>query len=62
MSQKTFSLVAGTIFLLIGFLHVTRVIFGWEAQIEEWQVPMWVSWIATVVALYFGYQGVRYGK
>lgn len=62
MNQKTFSLVAGTIFLVIGLLHIARVIFAWEAAIGGWQVPMWLSWVAALVALYLGYQGVRYGK
>ncbi|MDO8474307.1 MAG: hypothetical protein Q7S62_02085 [bacterium] len=62
MNQKTFSLVVGTIFLLIGFLHVARIVFGWEAQIAGWQIPMWVSWPAVAAALYLGFQGVRYGK
>lgn len=62
MNQKTFSLVAGTIFLVIGFLHVARIVFGWEVQIAAWEVPMWLSWAAVVAGLYLGYQGVRYGK
>lgn len=62
MNQKTFSLVTGVIFLVIGFLHVARIIFGWEAVIGGWQVPMWLSWIAAVAGLYLGFQGVRYGK
>ncbi|MBI2123841.1 MAG: hypothetical protein HYU04_01210 [Candidatus Wildermuthbacteria bacterium] len=62
MNQKTFSLVAGTIFLIIGVLHVARIIFGWEAVIGGWQVPMQLSWVAAVAGLYLGFQGVRYGK
>lgn len=62
MNQKTFCLVAGIIFLVIGFLHIARIIFGWEAMIEAWQVPMWLSWGAVVVGLYLGFQGIRYGK
>jgi len=62
MNQKTFSLVAGIIFLVIGFLHVARIIFVWEVIMGGWQVPMWVSWPAAVAGLYLGFQGVRYGK
>lgn len=62
MNQKTFSLVTGTIFLVVGLLHVVRVISGWEAVIGGWQVPMWLSWVGVVAGLYLGFQGVRYGK
>lgn len=59
MNQKTFSLVAGIIFLLIAILHLARSIWGWEAVIAAWQVPMWASWAAVVVAGFLAYQGLR---
>ena len=59
MNQKTFSLVAGIIFLAIAVLHLTRILMGWEAVIAGWQVPVWVSWAGVVGAGYLGYQGVR---
>ncbi|MBI4122850.1 MAG: hypothetical protein HY458_00600 [Parcubacteria group bacterium] len=59
MNQKTFSLVAGIIFLAIAVLHLTRILMGWEAIIAGWQVPVWVSWVGVVVAGYLGYKGVR---
>lgn len=62
MNQKTFSLVAGTVFLLVAFLHIARIIFGWEAVVGGWEVPMWLSWFPSIAGLYLGFQGVRYGK
>jgi hypothetical protein len=43
MNQKTFSLATGLIFLLIAVLHVLRLAFKWEAVLNGWAVPMWVS-------------------
>ena len=62
MSQKTFFFVAGLIFLVIGLLHVARIIFQWEAMIGGWEVPLWLSWVALPVAFYLGFHGVKYSK
>ena len=62
MNQKTFSLIAGIVFLVVGLLHVARIIFAWEVVMGGWEVPMWLSWGGAVAGLYLGSQGVRYGK
>lgn len=59
MNQKIFSLVAGSIFLLVALVHVLRLAFGWTAVIAGWAVPMWVSWIALLIAGFLGFEGVR---
>lgn len=59
MDQKTFSLVAGIIFLAVAAMHLSRILMGWEAAIAGWQIPLWVSWAGVGVAGYLGYQGVR---
>jgi hypothetical protein len=50
MDEKTFSLVAGVIFALVALLHLVRIFMGWPVDIGGWSVPMWVSWVAVVVA------------
>ncbi len=62
MTQRTFSKVAGVIFLLIAVLHALRLVYGWGAVIGGWAVPMWLSWVALVVAGYLTYHGLRFGK
>ena len=49
MTPRTFARVSGAMFSLIAFLHLLRLIVGWEAAIGGWTVPMWVSWIAVAV-------------
>ena len=46
MTQRTFTTIAGFVYLLIAFLHALRLIFGWEAVIAGWRVPHSLSWIA----------------
>jgi hypothetical protein len=62
MSQKTFSLVAGVFFLLVALGHALRVPFGASVVIQNTPIPMWVSWVALIVAGYLAYQGFRLSR
>ena len=46
MTQQSFNRVAGSIFLIVAFLHALRLVFYWEAVIGGWHVPFWVSGLA----------------
>ena len=59
MGQKSYCAVTGMIFLVIAILHLLRIIFGWSPVLEGWPVPMWLSWVALVVAGWLGYEGLR---
>ena len=50
LTQRAFNLAAGSIFLIVAFLHVLRLLFGWHASIGGWIVPMWISWIGVLLA------------
>jgi hypothetical protein len=50
MNDKSFHLIAGTIFALVALLQALRIYMGWPVVIGGWNAPMWVSWIAIVVA------------
>ena len=62
MSQRTFSLVAGLIFLVVALMHLLRLVLGWHVAIATWTVPMWVSWVAFVIAGYLAYTGLRFAR
>ncbi len=55
MTQRTFNLLAGTIFLLIAILHALRILLGWEAVIAGWKVPIGLSWLALALAGFLAY-------
>lgn len=59
MNRKTFSTVVGIIFSVIAVLHLLRAILGWNAVIGTFSVPMWLSWVAVVVAAYLAYSALR---
>ncbi len=62
MDQRTFSLVAGLVFLQIALIHVLRLAFKWEVVLNGWSVPMWVSAVALVIAGYLAYEGLRLSR
>ncbi len=62
MSDRMFSAAAAVIFLLIAVLHALRIVFGMEAVLEGWALPMWVSWMAALIAPYLASQGFRLSK
>jgi hypothetical protein len=61
MNQITFSFVAGLIFLLIAAMHVLRLALKWEVVLNDWSVPMWVSWLALVIAGFLAVEGLKFG-
>jgi len=59
MDAKTFSLVAGVIFAIVALAHLARIVTDWSVIIGDWSIPMWVSWIALVVAGGLALLGLR---
>jgi hypothetical protein len=55
MNDKLFHLITGIIFALVALAHVLRIYFGWPAVIGSWSAPMWISWLAIVVAAGLSY-------
>jgi len=62
MTQKTFSLVAGLIFLVVALMHLLRLVRGWHVALAGWTAPMWVSWIAFLIAGYLAYTGLNLSR
>ena len=49
MSQRTYSLICGTIFLIVAGGHLLRLIFGWEVSIAGWTAPAWLSIVGLII-------------
>lgn len=62
MNPKTFFYTTAVIFFLIAVTHALRIIYGWRAAIGGFEAPVWLSWIALVIALVLSYQGFRLTK
>ncbi len=59
MSTKSFTLTAGFLFLALGLLHVVRIIYGWEAVIAGWMMPLWVSGAVAIFAFFLSFQSFK---
>ena len=59
MNQKTFYNVTLVVFSLIALLHALRLVYGWDAVIGGWAVPMWLSGAAVVLSGYLAYSAFK---
>ena len=50
MTDKTFHLIAGLVFAVIALVQALRIVMGWSVVIGGWSAPMWISWVAIIVA------------
>jgi hypothetical protein len=57
MSNKTYYTVTSVIFLVIGILHGVRVLMGWPAMVGDFDIPLWMSGVASAAALYLAFRG-----
>jgi hypothetical protein len=42
--------------------HVLRLAFKWEAVLNGWVVPMWVSAVALLIAAYLAFEGLKLSR
>ena len=59
---STFNVVASVIFAVVALLHLLRIYMGWPIVIGSWTAPIWVSWIAPVVAGGLSYFGLTLAR
>ena len=41
--MKPFTTIGSIFFLIIAFIHLLRLIFGWEVIINGMIIPLWIS-------------------
>ena len=57
--ERSFLLIAGTVFGIVALAHLIRVFFGFDLIIGTWEVPLWLSWTATVATAFLSYISFR---
>jgi len=62
MSEDTYSLIAGIIFLLIALGHLARIIMGLPVVVQGVSFPVWASVIALVVTAFLSYEGFHLAR
>ncbi len=51
LHKKPFTMIALLFFILVGVLHVARIIYGWQVVIGGLAVPLWFSYVAAFFAV-----------
>jgi hypothetical protein len=49
--MKPFTMLAVAVFAIVATLQLLRVLRGWEVTVNNFNVPLWASLVAGVVAL-----------
>ncbi len=62
ISPKHYFLITKFIFLIIGILHLLRIIFNWKVTINEVEIALWPSWLIVIIAGYLSYQACKLSK
>ncbi len=53
--ERTYLFIIGTILTVIAVGHLARIFVNGEVVALSWVVPLWLSWVGTVVASYLAY-------
>ena len=59
MPTKTYCTVSAALFLLIGLVHVVRLLVGFTFQIGSLDIPSWVSAVGAIVMLFLAWSGFK---
>ena len=62
MTERLYLLISGSVFALVGFLHLLRIISQWSIQVEAVGIPLWISWLAIIVAIVLSAWAFRLAK
>jgi dolichyl-phosphate-mannose--protein O-mannosyl transferase len=61
MSDKIYHYSASILFGVLTVLHLARALQGWDAQVAGTMIPVWISWVAVVIAGYLMLRGFSLG-
>jgi hypothetical protein len=59
MTVQSYAAATSIIFLLVGVLHLVRVVLQWDVMIGTWHFPIWASVVAIIVAGFLSFAGYR---
>ncbi len=62
MNKSSFVRVAAVVFTIVGLVHLYRALANLPINALGYDVPVIVSWVAGLVALFLGYTGYRHWR
>jgi len=60
--RKKYVVVSGVLFAVIAVIQAVRALNQWPVQVADFDVPVWVSWVAMAVAGSLGMWALRSGR
>ncbi len=57
MKKDTFISLAAHIFSLVAICHLLRAIYSWPLTVNNWEIPLWVSYAVFLLLGYLAYNG-----
>lgn len=49
MEYKRYCTISGVLFSLVALAHLSRIVYGMSVQVDDYAVPMFVSWVGLAV-------------
>jgi len=59
MRERTYFLIAGIVFSVVAAAHLGRVFLGTDIVVGNFSLPLWLSWVGTIVTTYLAYMSLR---
>lgn len=53
--EKSYLLIVGVVFAAVALLHLSRALFGYDLVIGEYEIPVWLSSMGTLITAYLSY-------
>ena len=61
--KKIYIITASAILLfLAGISQFIRIFYAWEITISEWEIPIWVSFLAGTISIFLSYNLLKFKK
>ncbi len=48
MGHRNYCIVSGALFALVALAHLLRIVYGMSINVDDYAVPMLVSWIGMI--------------
>ena len=60
MKSRNFHSTVLVVFLVVGFGHLWRALTSTKVMVGANVIPLWVSWVALIVAFYLAYNAYKH--
>lgn len=59
MTHVVYARIAAIFFCIAFALHLLRLIYEWQIEVNGWPIPLWISWVGVLVSGFLSAYGFR---